>query len=106
MTTKKPRLDIQTLEEIAPLIRNVAHPLRLYILDYLQHEGAPKTVSEITEAAGSTQSVVSQHLRVLKDQGVLFSKRQGNYVLYGIEEPDVLLILDCIRKHAAKKSGK
>jgi len=103
MASNRPRLDLETLERVAPLIRNVAHPMRLYILDYLRHEGEARTVTEITEATGGTQAVVSQHLRVLKDQRVLFSKRQGNYVLYCLADRSVLMILDCIRQHAGKQ---
>ena len=103
MASDRPRLDMETLERVAPLIRNVAHPMRLSILDYLQHEGEARTVSEIMEATGGTQAVISQHLRVLKDQQVLFFRRQGNYVLYGLADQSVLMILDCIRQHLGKR---
>ena len=89
---------MEALERIAPVIRNVAHPLRLRILDYLQLEGQPKTVGEIIEATGGGQAVVSQHLRVLRDQGVVSARREGSYMLYAILDDSVLLILDCIRK--------
>lgn len=92
-------IDIETLERVAPIIRNVAHPLRLRILDYLDQQGEPRTVSEIREASGAPQAIVSQQLRILKDQGVLAAKRERNYVLYGIANRSVLLLLDCIRSH-------
>jgi DNA-binding transcriptional ArsR family regulator len=93
---------METLERVAPIIRNVAHPLRLRILDYLRSEEEARTVSEIMEAADVGQSVVSQHLRVLRDQGVVSSRREGNYVLYELADKNMLLLLDCIRKHAGK----
>lgn len=92
-------IDMETLERIAPVIRNVAHPLRLRILDYLASEGEPRSVSEIMEAAGAGQAIVSQQLRILKDQGVLSARREGNFVLYDIAERSVLLLLTCIRSH-------
>ncbi len=94
-----PLIDMETLERVAPVIRNAAHPLRLRILDYLHHEGGPRTVSQIIEATGAGQAVVSQQLRILKDQGVLSSHREGNFVLYDIANPNVLLLLECIRRH-------
>ena len=101
---KMPRLiSMDTLERVAPIIRNVAHPLRLRILDYLQSEGEPKTVGEIIEATGGGQAVVSQHLRVLRDQGVVSARREGSYVLYALLDDSVLLILDCIRKHTSTR---
>ncbi len=96
-------IDMETLERVAPIIRNVAHPLRLRILDYLDREGEPKSVSDIMDAACVGQAIASQQLRIMKDQGVLSSKREGNFVLYGIADQSVLLLLDCIRHHEAHK---
>jgi ArsR family transcriptional regulator len=76
--------------------------LRLRILDYLQQEGEARTVSQIIEAAGAEQAIVSQQLRILKDQGILSAKREGNYVLYDIANRSVLLLLECIRRHQGR----
>lgn len=92
-------IDMETLERVAPIIRNVAHPLRLRILDYLNQEGTPRSVSDIMDAASSGQAIVSQQLRILKDQGVLSARREGNFVLYCIADRSVLLLLECIRRH-------
>jgi ArsR family transcriptional regulator len=92
-------IDMETLERVAPIIRNVAHPLRLRILDYLNQEGEPRRVSDIMEAANAEQAIVSQQLRILKDQKVLSARREGNYVLYAIADRSVLLLLECIRRH-------
>ena len=97
--TARPLIDMETLERVTPIIRNVAHPLRLRILDYLDHAGEPRTVTEITKAAGASQAIVSQQLRILKDTGVLTAKREGNFVLYDLADRSVLLLLDCIRTH-------
>ena len=94
-------LDMNVLEQVAPMIRHAAHPVRLRILDYLHIAGPERTVSEIIEACESAQSVVSQHLRILKDQGVLACRRDGTNVLYRIKNPNVLLLLECIRRHGA-----
>ncbi|BDI29570.1 transcriptional regulator [Capsulimonas corticalis] len=92
-------IDMETLERVAPIIRNAAHPTRLRILDFLRLAGQPCTVTQITEAAGVGQALVSQQLRILKDQGILLSRREGNYMLYDIADRSVLLLLDCIREH-------
>jgi DNA-binding transcriptional ArsR family regulator len=97
-------IDIETLERVAPIIRNVAHPLRLRILDYLDQEGAPRSVSDIMAAADAGQAIVSQQLRILKDQGVLAARRDGNFVLYTIADRSVLLLLDCIRHHQNRRA--
>ncbi len=94
-----PLIDMETLERVAPVIRNAAHPLRLRILDYLRREDRPCTVSEITDAVEAAQAVVSQQLRILKDQGILASQREGTCIFYRIADPSVLLLLECIRHH-------
>ena len=94
-------IDMETLERVAPIIRNAAHPIRLRILDYLRQQAEPCTVSQIVEAAGAAQAIVSQQLRILKDQGVLSARREGNYILYDIADRSVLMLLECIRQHQA-----
>ncbi len=97
-TQHKPLIDMETLERMAPIIRNAAHPLRLRILDYLDSEEEPRNVSQIMQATGATQSLVSQQLRILRDQGILTARRSGNHIWYAIADRSVLLILECIRK--------
>ena len=92
-------IDMPTLERIAPVIRNAAHPLRLRILDCLREPGSALTVGEIVAACGAAQAIVSQQLRILKDQGILSARRSGNYVRYEVQNRNVLLLLECIRRH-------
>jgi ArsR family transcriptional regulator len=91
-------LPMEILDRVAPVVRIVAHPVRLRILDYLDHAGE-RTVSEIVSVAGCSQALVSQQLRILKDQGVLAARREGNYVFYEIRNRSVLLLLECIRQN-------
>jgi ArsR family transcriptional regulator len=90
---------METLARVAPIIRNTAHPIRLRILDFLQQQGRPCNVTEIMTATGAPQAIVSQQLRILKDQGILSARREGSFVLYDVADRSVLLILDCIRQH-------
>ena len=95
-------VDMETLERVAPIIRTAAHPIRLRILDFLRQRGGPCTVTDIIDATGATQAIVSQQLRILKDQSVLSAKRDGNYVLYDIADRSVLFLLECIRQHQSR----
>lgn len=96
-------IPLEVLEEVTPMLRAVAHPTRLRILDYLRKEGEPRSVSDIEQACGVQQAVTSQQLRILKDQGVISGRRQGNHMLYSIAAPSILHILSCIRSHHADK---
>lgn len=98
-TQQRNLIDMETLERVAPIIRNAAHPLRLRILDFLRQEGEPRTVTQIVDAAGCGQAIASQQLRILKDCGILSARRDGNFILYGISDPSVLFLLECIRSH-------
>lgn len=92
-------IPMETLEMVTPMLRAVSHPIRLRILDYLRREAEPRCVGDIEQACGVQQAVVSQQLRILKDQGVLTAQRQGHRVFYDIAAPNVTLVLDCIRAH-------
>ena len=92
-------LPMEVLERVAPMIRAAAHPLRLRILDYLDCEGEARSVGHIVDACGTSQAFVSQQLRILKDQGVLSCRRQGNSVLYEIANRAILHLVECIRSH-------
>ncbi len=92
-------IDMETLERVAPVIRNMAHPLRLRILDFLSTSGEPCTVTKIMEACEAEQAIISQQLRILKDQRVLTAKREGSFVYYTIADKSVLMLLECIRQH-------
>lgn len=92
-------IDMETLERVAPIIRLTSHPIRLRILDILNNSQIPVNVNDLTELCESCQAVVSHQLRILRDQGVVTAKREGNFVYYSIADSSVLLILDCIKKH-------
>jgi DNA-binding transcriptional ArsR family regulator len=93
-------LDMQTLERIAPIIRVLSHPLRLRILDYLENSSSPQRVTEIVEASeGAQQAIVSQQLKILRDNGILNADRRGNCVYYSIANHKSLYFLNCIRNH-------
>jgi DNA-binding transcriptional ArsR family regulator len=95
-----------TLEKITPLIRVLSHPLRLRILDFLETTGKPQRVTEIVEASeGTPQAIVSQQLKILRDNGVLSANRKGNCVYYAIENHKSLYFLACIRNNALINSN-
>ena len=78
-------------EQIYPRLRAMSHPLRLKILCLLSQKDA--SVKELVMKLGTTQSNVSQHLRVLRDGGVVASKRIDNFSFYRIICPAILQIL-------------
>lgn len=89
-------IDMEILEEVAPTLKAVAHPLRLRILDYLKD--GERTVLEIAEALDKPQALTSHQLSILRNCRVLSARRDGNNVYYSVRKRSVLVLLDCIRK--------
>ena len=72
---------------IAERFRVLADPMRIKILDQLRH--GSRTVTELTEAIGSSQQNVSKHLRVLHAARMVTREREGNYSRYVCSDPGV-----------------
>lgn len=96
-----PLIDMETLEEVAPVLRILSHPLRLRILDYLK-EGE-RTVREITDALEKPQALTSHHLSIMRNQGVIAARREGAHVYYSVKKRASLGLLECIRN--ARREG-
>ena len=91
-------LDMTILERVAPIIRVLSHPLRLRILDFLEKSESPQRVTEIVAISdGSQQAIVSQQLKIMRENGILSAERRGNCVYYSISNQKILYFLDCIR---------
>lgn len=88
---------MRQLIDAAPRLRIASHPLRLRIIDFLQHGEA--CVSEITEAAGCHQASCSQQLAILRDRGIVACRRQGQRVYYWLIQPQLVSLVECIRSH-------
>ncbi|MDE1821384.1 MAG: winged helix-turn-helix transcriptional regulator [Euryarchaeota archaeon] len=72
-------------EREAHALRAMAHPKRLMIVDLLAHSGA--TVTGLAEELDLAMPNVSQHLRVMRDQGIVRAERSGHAVRYRLSNP-------------------
>lgn len=92
---KTSELNVERLENVANMLKAIAHPMRIAILNML--EGGKKlTVSEIHQQLGIEQAATSHHLGILKDKGVLYSKREGKNTYYYIKHDNFSRMLDCV----------
>ena len=88
-------LDAEKMEMASSMLKAMAHPMRIAILSHL--EGGKKlTVTEIHELLGIEQSTTSHHLGILKDKGVLCSRREGKNTYYYMKYDMIGQILDCL----------
>jgi DNA-binding transcriptional ArsR family regulator len=88
-------LDEERLELASSMLKAMAHPMRIAILSHLEG-GKRLTVTEIHELLGIEQSTTSHHLGILKDKGVLCSKREGKNTFYYMKYDMIGQILDCL----------
>lgn len=58
-------------------------------------------VHELVKATGKSQPLISQHLRVLKQAGIVSSERNGREVTYSLVAPEVLTLLEDAAKIAS-----
>ncbi len=87
----------EQLEEAANMLKAIAHPLRIAILSHL--EGGKKlSVTQIHELLEIEQSTTSHHLGILKDKGVLCSKREGKNTFYFLKDNSLSNIVNCVSK--------
>ena len=77
-------------------LKAMAHPLRLEILCILG--GTTEiSVQDIVEQVGTSQSNISQHLSILREKGILASRKDANKVYYRIADPKILQLIGAMR---------
>jgi DNA-binding transcriptional ArsR family regulator len=94
-TTINYQINREKLEKAAFILRTVAHPTRLAIVDLLglnERLG----VNEIGEIIKVEQSLLSHHLKTMKLSGILRSEKEGQNVFYSLKEKDVTKLIACI----------
>ncbi len=85
----------EDIEQAANAIKSIAHPLRLKILCVLGDQEI--SVQEIVDQVGTSQSNISQHLAILRDKGVLSTRKDANRVYYRIGDLRTLKLVGMMR---------
>ena len=86
--------DVETYGFRAGVIKAMAHPSRLMIIDALS-EGE-RCVCELQELVGSDLSTVSKHLSVLRNSGIVAGRKEGLQVFYRLRVPCILNFFGCV----------
>ncbi len=81
---------------VASFLKALSHPQRMLLLCCLVD--GEKSVTELEELCGTSQSVVSQHLSRMRLQGFVSARRDGNFVFYKIADPRVAILLAQLEK--------
>lgn len=85
----------EDIERASRSLKAMSHPLRLKILCTLGDKEI--SVQDIVEHVGTSQSNISQHLAILRDKGILFSRKDANRVYYKVGDSRTLALIDMMR---------
>lgn len=86
-----------TLEDMyVRIYKALAHPIRIKIVRTLRD--GPLCVCTLNENVEFSQSNLSQHLKILKDAGILKSEKDGIKILYSIKDEEVKNLLNITNK--------
>ena len=73
----------------------MAHPTRIHILRALKH--GERSVNEIAKTVGVTQANASQHLAILRQFGLLQTRRNGSTIYYSITDHRIVEACELVR---------
>ncbi len=88
--------DDEDIERASRSLKAMSHPLRLKILCTLGDKEV--SVQEIVEHVGTSQSNISQHLAILRDKGILISRKDANRVYYRVGDARTLRLVGMMRE--------
>lgn len=94
--TETPKVDMTVYELQAEISKTLANPIRLAILHSLRD--GEKTVNELATLLGVRQSNLSQHLAVLRQRGIVKTRKQGASIFYRVFNPKINQACDMVRE--------
>ena len=103
MRRTKVTFDSEKLQYSCELMRALAHPLRLRILEFIDDHGTIH-VNKIYNTLKLEQSITSQHLRILRLAGVVSAEKKGKYMTYSINYDVVSKASNAVSNYVAVAS--
>jgi DNA-binding transcriptional ArsR family regulator len=88
----------------AHICKGLADPKRLMIIDLLRD--GEVTVTDLVDALEIPQANVSQHLAVLRDKGLVSSRRDGQWAYYSLTSPKTVKAVDLLREVMQEQFGE
>lgn len=81
----------------AEVLKAIAHPVRLGVIEILAD--GEQTVTQLYEALGCSQSMMSQQLKILNQQKLVHIRKEGTQKYCSLGNRDFLKLFDCMHKH-------
>ncbi len=86
----------------ARLCKSMAHPTRLHILDLLESDS--RTVQDLADELGVAQANLSQHLTIMRNAGIVDTRKVGSKVYYKVSNPKILEACKLVQKIVSDKA--
>jgi DNA-binding transcriptional ArsR family regulator len=83
------------IEEVVEIFKALSDPTRVRLVRLLGESGGALCVNALAHNLGVTQSAVSQHLRILRQAGLVRGERRGHFVHYSLDR-------DGLEQHKAR----
>lgn len=96
-------MDYREIEHLADLLKSIAHPIRLKILCLLQEQ--EMTVGELRNAVQTTHANVSQHLGILRNQGIIDFRKDANFIYNRISDGRMTELIKTMRSLFCEQTG-
>lgn len=97
-------IGIDVASDLAELFRLLGDPTRVRIL-YALLEAGELCVCDLAEVVGTSDTKVSQALRLLRSAGAVRNRRDGRNVYYRLDDAHVRMLLDVSREHVSHQHG-
>jgi len=88
MRKAKGSIDSQKLQVGSDILRAIAHPLRMKILEFID-KNKTINVNKIYNTLKLEQSITSQHLKILRKAGLVHTHREGKFIHYTVDYPKI-----------------
>lgn len=85
----------EQIADLATLLKSISHPFRLQILCLLQDN--EMTVGELSKAINTTDANISQHLSILRHQGIVGIRKQANFIYNRITDTRVTQLIQTMQ---------
>lgn len=86
----------EDIDRASRSLKAMSHPLRLKILCTLKDKEV--SVQDIVDNVGTSQSNISQHLAILRDKGILASRKEANRVFYRVGDARTLRLISMMQE--------
>ena len=86
----------EQIDVISKMLKSMSHPIRMKILCLLQEQ--EMSVGDLREQVKTTNANVSQHLNILRSQGIIDFRKDANFIYNRITDQRILELIQKMRE--------